>query len=174
MLPTSSGMMDGSWLKSPSMTADESPSLPARWTQRTGYFAARLSTSLPVPSGELSSTMTTSPRMPAVAKTFVTAAMSFSIPPASLYAGLTTETSYRFATWFLVLSHGAVDLPRQKCRDRCGSSRAARLIAQRATHRRRHLVSRCDVPTWRTCDSASHDGDARREWRRHRTLAVQT
>src|SRR5437016_7474447 len=124
MLPTSSGMIAGSWLKSPSMTptiaelhaaqpsmtADDSPSLPARCTQRTEYFAPSSSTSLPVPSGELSSTMTISPRMPALEKTSVRLAMSLSIPPASLYVGITTETSNAADTWHLLLSHVAVDL----------------------------------------------------------------
>ncbi len=82
----------------PSMTADESPSLPARCTQRTGYLDASESTNAPVPSGELSSTMTISPLMPLAVNASVIAAMSFSTPSASLYVGLTTETSNRRAS----------------------------------------------------------------------------
>ena len=72
------GTSSGGWLRSasmtptisasaaskPSTTAVPSPSLPARCTTRIGKLRASSSATAPVPSGELSSTMTSSPSMP--------------------------------------------------------------------------------------------------------------
>src|SRR5438445_6989626 len=76
---------------SPASTADASPSFPARRTTRTGCAGASRSATEAVPSGEPSSTTTSSQSRPASAR--ARRSTSKGSDSASLYVGTITETT---------------------------------------------------------------------------------
>ena len=104
---SSLGTSDGGWLKSasitprtgadatsnPATTAVPSPSLPDRWTTLTRRVRESSSATSPVPSGELSSTITISRTTPCASQAAKTALTSSAIRSRSLYVGTTIERS---------------------------------------------------------------------------------
>ena len=104
---SSLGTSDGGWLKSasitprtgadatsnPATTAVPSPSLPDRWTTLTRRVRESSSATSPVPSGELSSTITISRTTPCASQAAKTAFTSSAIRSRSLYVGTTIERS---------------------------------------------------------------------------------
>lgn len=121
------GRTDGGWLRSasitpsvaprarskPAMTALPSPSFPSRWTTCAGKRRVKASATAPVPSGELSSTTTTSPRIPCATNTPETAATSSSRRSRSLYVGTMTDSSgasvAAASLWYTALHCGRSD-----------------------------------------------------------------
>ncbi len=100
------GTSDGGWLRSasmtptnsavaavkPSITAVPRPSLPALCTTRMGKRCASSSATWPVPSGELSSTITSSPSTPPASYAAKIARTSSGSRSRSLYVGTTSDS----------------------------------------------------------------------------------